>query len=221
MLILSTEEYELELASIKASTSMILANTKAKIIEEEVIIEETPKIVELEPGIMDLLTSGSPDPNSIDDSYLDQTILESHTYDKCRKPHGPNIPHAVKAIVGALGTSEKYDSVQEAFNISKDTIGNLVNNHHLNDEVKDKKDSILAKIQDESLKKIDTCIGFLEISAKMPNKELLHTAESLSRIHKNVTPAGEPPSTNAQFIFYVPESQKSFNDYETVVGLDK
>lgn len=198
---------------------MILASpTKEPKVE---IVELETRIVELEPGIMDLLVAGSPDPNTIDDSYLDQVIMESHTYDQFRKPHGPNIPSEVKSIVGALGTTENYDQVRDAFGISKDTIGNLVNNHHKNDEVASAKDSILAKIQEASLKKIDTCIGFLEISSKLPNKELLHTAESLSRIHKNVTPAGEPPSTNAQFIFYVPESQKRMEDYETVIGLDK
>lgn len=149
---------------------------------------------------------------------LDSVILENKTYDSFRKPKGPNIPKEVKSIIGALGTQENYQEVSEAFGISKDTVGNLVNNNHSNPDVIDKKESVLDRIKEVTLQKIDKCIDFLDISRTMPNKELLSTAESLSRVHRNITPANEPPANIAQFVFYVPERQNKLEDYEEVVA---
>ena len=142
--------------------------------------------------------------------------LESHVYDEFRKSSLPNIPKELKAVVGALGSLENQSEVAKAFGVSVDTVGTLANDKHSNAEVSEAKVSILHKIKSISEEKIKDCVDFIEIQKGMNNKELLSTAESLSRIHRNVTPPSTPSEGNIQFIFYAPERQNKIEDYEII-----
>lgn len=144
--------------------------------------------------------------------------MENTTYDSFRKPEGvPNIPNEVKTIIGVLGELDSQKDVAEVFQVSKDTVGNLTNNNHANSEVSERKYNTISKIKENVEKKIESCVQFIEILKETPNKELLATAESLSRIHRNISPATQPHENGGvQFIFYAPERQNSIKDYEVI-----
>jgi len=143
--------------------------------------------------------------------------LENTTYDNFRKSSVPNIPSEVKSIIGAIATTESYDDVSENFRVSKDTIGNLVNDNHSNPLVVERKNAIIDRIRENTAQKIEKCVEFLEIVKETTNKELLSTAESLSRIHRNISPVNQPlGESNVQFIFYAPERQNKVEDYEVI-----
>lgn len=156
-------------------------------------------------------------PDTIKTPTIDTVVLESATYDNFRKKKLPNIPKELKAVVGALGSIENQAEVAKVFGVSKDTVGTLANDLHSNPEVSEAKVSILSRIKNISEEKIKDCVDFIEIQKGMNNKELLTTAESLSRIHKNITPpAIENPNGGIQFIFYAPERQNKIEDYEII-----
>jgi len=144
--------------------------------------------------------------------------MENGTYDTFRKPAGiPNIPDELKPIIGSLASLSTHEEVSEAFGVSKDTVSNLANDNHKNSEVSERKVNILNAIKDNIQSKIGSCVEFLEISKAMTHKELLGTAESLSRIHRNISPNAAPEvNQNAQFVFYVPERQNKVEDYTII-----
>lgn len=143
--------------------------------------------------------------------------LENGTYDNFRKPAGiPNLPIELKSIVSVLGETEKYEDVAEAFQVSKDTVGNLTNNEHSNELVKERKANTIERIKEETATKIESCIKFLEVSKEMNNKELLNTAESLSRVHRNISGNTSDGGNNVQFIYYAPERQNKVDDYPII-----
>lgn len=143
--------------------------------------------------------------------------LSSNTYDNFRKPEGPNIPEEVKSIVGALSSIDGQKEVAETFGISKDTVGNLANDNHKNSQVSEKRVAIIERIKENTSKKIEQCVEFLEVVKGTNNKELLYTAESLSRIHRNISPASAPnEGSGVQFIFYAPERQNKVEDYDII-----
>lgn len=143
--------------------------------------------------------------------------LENNTYDNFRKSEGPNIPEEVKSIVGALSELDSQKNTSEAFGISKDTVNNLANDNHKNSLVSEKRVAIIERIKENTSKKIEQCVEFLEVVKGTNNKELLYTAESLSRIHRNISPASAPnEGAGVQFIFYAPERQNKVEDYEVI-----
>lgn len=198
MLIISNEQFLEELKTEKS---------KSIVLGESIKNESRKEVLE-----------GTLIPDSIETPIIPDSInLESHTYDNFRKSKLPNIPAELKAVVGALGVLDKHDNVAEAFGISKDTVGTLANDLHSNAEVSEAKVSILHKIKENAEVKINQCVEFVEILQGMNNKELLTTAESLSRIHKNITPpVAENPNGGIQFIFYAPERQNKLEDYEII-----
>src|SRR4051812_15420878 len=145
-------------------------------------------------------------------------VLENSTYDNFRKPAGvPNIPNEIKPVIASLAATESQDSIQEAFKVSKDTIGNLSNDNHSNELVKERKIAVIEKVKEQTIKKIEQCIEFLEVVKETSNKELLSTAESLSRIHRNINPTSQPTEgTNVQFVFYAPERENSVSSYPII-----
>ena len=158
--------------------------------------------------------------SSNEDNVVDVVVMENDTYDNFRKPNGiPNIPNEIKPIIGALALLDSHDAVSKEFGISKDTIGNLANDNHRNAEVAERKVNIVEKVKQNIVEKVSACVGFLEIAKSMPSKELLATAESLSRIHRNIAaPTGDHGNSGSavQFIFYAPERQNRLDDYEVI-----
>lgn len=148
----------------------------------------------------------------------DEIKMENATYDKFRKPNGvPNIPDEVKVIAATLGTITNQGDVAQALGISKDTVGNLVNDNHKNSEVIEKKLDSIQKLKNNIVTKVEQCVEFLDVVKEMPKKELLATAESLSRIHRNITtPAEGTVGAGVQFIFYAPERQHRLDEYEVI-----
>lgn len=144
--------------------------------------------------------------------------LENNTYDNFRKSSGqPNIPEEVKSIVGALSELDSQKNTSDAFGISKDTVNNLANDNHKNSLVSEKRVAIIERIKENTSKKIEQCVEFLEIAKGTNNKELLYTAESLSRIHRNISPVNQQSEgAGVQFIFYAPERQNKVEDYEVI-----
>jgi hypothetical protein len=162
--------------------------------------------------------SNSEDTNSIV-RIPDEIIMENSTYDGLRKPSGiPNIPNEVRPVIGALALLTSQKEVEEAFGVSKDTIGNLSNDNHSNGEVTERKEGILDRIRTHTENKIEKCVEFLSIHKDMPNKELLATAESLSRIHKNIAPLAPEADGKTQFIFYIPERQTKIEEFGEVIN---
>lgn len=192
MLIISQEEFLKELASSKSNSISISEKlSKDKYLEDN-IENETPNIP-------------------------DEVKLESHTYDNFRKSALPNIPKELKAVVGALGTLESHQDVADTFGVSKQTVANLSNDNHSNAIVSETKVNILERVKTNTISKIDKCVEFIEVLKGMNNKELLATAESLSRINRNITPVSQPTEgNNVQFIYYAPSGQDAINPNDII-----
>jgi len=191
MLIISEDQFLKELADSKSES----------ILRSEAIIKDKIK----------KLNNGSP-------NISNEVLLENTTYDNFRKPEGPNIPNELKPVIGALAAlGENRDELSETFGISKDTIGNLANDNHKNAIVSERKVAIIERVKSNIVDKIDKSIEFLEVIKGTSNKELLYTAESLSRIHRNITPVSAPTEgSNVQFVFYAPERQNKVEDYTII-----
>jgi len=145
-----------------------------------------------------------------------EIVMENHTYDNFRKPSLPNIPHEMRAVIGALGVTEGREIVAKTFGVSEDTVGDLVNDKHSNGTVSEIKNNILERVKANSLAKLETCIEFLTISKDMKPAEHISIAEGLARIHDKLTPKTEVKDSETKFIFYTPDRQNKVEDYEVV-----